>query len=111
VVNLKTDKSVHAMWGIFFNPRIEMRGYPESLYVQIQLNLPIYRWGNPPRSYRAVWGIFIAHHVETWGYPARLYGQIQANPLIHQWDTPTHHHNPSSVSTDYHIQAQARGEC
>lgn len=51
MVKLKTDKSVRAIWGIPINPRIEMRGYHDSLYDQVQLNPSIYRWNSPTFHY------------------------------------------------------------
>jgi len=118
---MKTDKSVCAIWGIPFDPRVETQGYHESLRDQAQLNPLIHRWDNTPHTHNLLsvsmdysylktdesvrwigWRSFDPH-VETWGYPAHLYNQIQLNPLIHQWDNTPHTHNLSSVSTDYLI--------
>jgi hypothetical protein len=80
VVNLKTDKSVHAMWGIPFDPRIKMRGYPGFMN-----NL-------------------LTPHVETWGYSEIPYGRGKINPPIHRWEYATYTHSPLSVSTDYYLR-------
>jgi len=48
MVNLKTDKSVHDMWGRPFNSRVKTRGYPELVDDRDQLNPLIHRWINKP---------------------------------------------------------------
>jgi len=116
---MKTDKSVHAMWGISFVPRVETRGYHESLRDQAQLNPLIHQWDRPTRacnlssvltdysylktdkSVRWIgWGVYNPR-VKTRGYPMPIVNRVRVNPLIHQWDRPTRTYNLSSVSTDY----------
>jgi len=96
-----------------FGPRIEMRGYPESLYDQVQLNPSIYRWDLPTFLHdpSSVSTDYLIPHVETWDYPARPYVQIQDNPLIHQWDNTAHTYHLLSVLTGDRVQTQTRGEC
>jgi hypothetical protein len=68
------------MWGIPFDPRLEMRGYPGFMN-----NL-------------------LTPHVETWGYSNYsdlVDNRIQINLPIHRWGNTIYPHNPLSVSTDY----------
>jgi hypothetical protein len=77
---MKTDKSVHAMWGIPFDPRIEMRGYPGFMN-----NL-------------------LTPHVETWGYSDLVDNRIQLNLPIYRWGNTIYPHNRLSVLTDYYLR-------
>jgi len=48
---MKTDKSVCAIWGVPFDPRVETRGYPELVDDRNQLNPLIHQWDNTPHAY------------------------------------------------------------
>jgi len=41
---LKTDESVGMAWGVSFDPRVKMRGYPELVDNRVQINLLIHQW-------------------------------------------------------------------
>jgi hypothetical protein len=48
---MKTDKSVHVMLGVPFNPRVETRGYLELVDDRIQDNPLIHPWDLPTQPY------------------------------------------------------------